>query len=388
MSATSPAMPTAPPDSKRLHLPTLSIEGFRGIGSLSISRLGRVTLFSGENGVGKTTLLDAVRVYAARGRSTVLSQLLWAHDEITEYTDEDGDQVLGPDWSALFYGRHASLGTSIAIGPDVEEDRLRIETLSDLPIQADLFDEVSDNDVLILKILLKHWTHYLQFSWLGSNRLAKRRSSSRHPEFESSLPSAILCESLGPGLPTDSVIARFWDEVALTDDEYRAVDALNLVFHDQVERVAMIGFGRNDESRTSLHSSRRRRAVIRLKGEGRPVPLKSLGDGAVRLFCVALALANCRDGFLLIDEVENGIHYSVQSDFWKMVLQSAQENNVQVLATTHSWDCVAGFAKAAAENEEVDGVHVRLEKYGERMRAVEYSEEDLVVAAEQGIEVR
>ena len=387
MSATSPAIPTVPPDSKRLHLPTLSIEGFRGIGSLSISRLGRVTLFSGENAVGKTTLLEAVQVYAARGRDAIFSQLLRGHDELTAYTDEDGDQVLGPDWSALFYGRHASLGTSIAIGPDAEEDRLRIETSSDLPIQADLFDEVSDNEDLVLKILLEDRTHYLQIPVLGSDRLARRRSSSRHLESESSLPPAILCKSLGPGLPTDVSIARFWDQAALTDDEYRAVDALNLIFHDRVERVAVIGG--DDDSRTSLHSSRyRRRAVVRFKGEGRRVPLKSLGDGAVRLFCVALALANCRDGFLLIDEVENGIHYSVQSDFWKMVLQAAHENNVQVLATTHSWDCVAGFAKATAENEEVDGMHVRLEKYGERMRAVEYSEEDLVVAAEQGIEVR
>ena len=57
-----------------------------------------------------------------------------------------------------------------------------------------------------------------------------------------------------------------------------------------------------------------------------------------RLFTVALALANSRDGFLLIDEAENGIHHSVQADYWRLVLQTAQDNNVQVLATTHSWD--------------------------------------------------
>ena len=50
-----------------LHLPDLYIEGFRGIDKLSIPRLGRVTLLAGRNSVGKTTVLDAVRVYAARG---------------------------------------------------------------------------------------------------------------------------------------------------------------------------------------------------------------------------------------------------------------------------------------------------------------------------------
>ena len=52
------------PDS-RLHLPDLSIAGFRGIEALTIERLGRVTLLAGKNSVGKTTVLDAVRVYAA-----------------------------------------------------------------------------------------------------------------------------------------------------------------------------------------------------------------------------------------------------------------------------------------------------------------------------------
>lgn len=49
-----------------LFLPQLLIRGFRGIAELLIPRLGRVTLLAGKNGVGKTTVLDAVRVYAAR----------------------------------------------------------------------------------------------------------------------------------------------------------------------------------------------------------------------------------------------------------------------------------------------------------------------------------
>ncbi len=71
-----------------------------------------------------------------------------------------------------------------------------------------------------------------------------------------------------------------------------------------------------------------------------------------------------------------------------MVLRTAQRNNVQVLATTHSWDCVAGFAQASCEYDDVEGILVRLENQQDGVRAVEYSESDLVVAAEQRIEVR
>ena len=118
------------------------------------------------------------------------------------------------------------------------------------------------------------------------------------------------------------------------------------------------------------------------------MPLRSLGDGALRLFAVALGLGVSRDGFLLIDEAENGIHYSVERDYWRMVLQTAHENNVQVVATTHSWDCIRGFAQAATDLNDVDGVLVRLDRQAETLHAVEYSEEELQIAAEQGIEVR
>ena len=116
--------------------------------------------------------------------------------------------------------------------------------------------------------------------------------------------------------------------------------------------------------------------------------MRSLGDGVLRLFGVALALANSRDGFLLFDEAENGIHHAIQRDFWRMVMQTAHQNNVQVFATTHSWDCVRGFAMAAAENENVEGVLVRLEREDDGLRAVRYSEDDLKIAADQRIEVR
>ena len=154
---------------------------------------------------------------------------------------------------------------------------------------------------------------------------------------------------------------------------------MTLVLGDEVKRVAMLGGGRADR-----HV---RRVAVRVKGHGSPVSLQSLGDGAVRLFGIAMFLANAGDGFLLIDEAENGIHHSVQAAMWEMVLRTAHRDGAQVLATTHSWDCVRGFAKAAGSTG-LDGLLVRLEGANGRLRAVEYDGEDLAVAAEQGIEVR
>ncbi len=107
-----------------------------------------------------------------------------------------------------------------------------------------------------------------------------------------------------------------------------------------------------------------------------------------RLFGIVLSLVNVSDGILLIDEFENGMHYTVQVDAWRMIFRLAKELNIQVIATTHSSACIAGFMEAAHESEDEDGLLIRLERYGDRMRVVEYTEEDLNIAVRQQIEVR
>ena len=106
-----------------------------------------------------------------------------------------------------------------------------------------------------------------------------------------------------------------------------------------------------------------------------------------RLFGIVLSLANVGGGILLVDEFDNGMHYTVQLQAWRLVFNLARELDVQVLATTHSVDCVAGFRQIAAEAE-MDGLMVRIDRLGSEMRAVEYTEEDLLVAMSQHIEVR
>ena len=174
-------------------------------------------------------------------------------------------------------------------------------------------------------------------------------------------------------------ITERWNVIALTDEEDRVVNALHPILDKQISRIAIIG----DEGYGS-------RVVAKLQGQAFPVPLKSFGDGALRLFGLALVLVNSRDGFLLIDEAENGIHHSVQPDLWRMVLLAARANNVQVIATTHSYDCVRGFAEAMADCEGIEGALVRLEREEGRLRAVEYSECNLKAIARQptAVEVR
>ena len=373
-----------------LHLSDLSISNFRGINHLSIRRLGRVTLLGGRNGVGKTTVLEAVSTYAARGSLSTLHELLNKREEIVAAYDEDLDPVVSPDFAALFHGRTAARERPVTIGPNSGADDLRIEVSTPAgwsQEQRGSFADLSkEADVRAVKVVYRNKEGLLPcLPVLSDSRSAWSRNryvrSMQRGLFDEGKWPVIDCESLGPGLPSNKMLARFWDRVTLTEEEDLALEALRLT-GDGIERIAVV----SDEDPRSRVSGRR--VVVKLREHARPVPLKSLGDGITRLFAAAIALANSRDGFLVVDEAENGIHYSVQRDFWRMILRAAHQYNVQVLATTHSSDCVTGFARAALESDEALGVYVRLERDGDQVRAVEYTEEELATVADQGIEAR
>lgn len=368
--------------SRRNCLGSLSIKGFRGIDQLDIPRLGRVALLAGRNGVGKTTVLEALRVYAARGGFDALRNTLNLREEWTPLRDEEEKPLYAPAVDRLFHHGKSSDGAAIEIGPTGGELALRIDNVydpSDVP--EDVMSRLAIEDTKILRVAFARTTNF--YPWPGVfgrpngiwGRVTRTGDEGETP---------VSCESLGPGLPSSDKLARLWDKVALTDGEMLALDALRLVFGDRVERVAAVG---EDVPGSRAYGSRRR-VVVKLADHADPVPLKSLGDGATRMFGISLALSKCRDGILLIDEAENGIHYSLQSKFWDMVLCAADTHNIQVVATTHSKDCINGFAAAALDSPNISGNLIRIDRHQGKTYAVEYSKEELETAAEQNIEVR
>ena len=114
-----------PTQDQNLHLPSLVIKNFRGIDELTIPRLGRVTLLAGKNGVGKTTVLDAVRVWAARGQRLRSIRCLLARGDVLSNRQKRGvNSALGrPRRFSLIAATHRR--SQISIGPNSDAATLR-----------------------------------------------------------------------------------------------------------------------------------------------------------------------------------------------------------------------------------------------------------------------
>jgi AAA15 family ATPase/GTPase len=114
-----------------------------------------------------------------------------------------------------------------------------------------------------------------------------------------------------------------------------------------------------------------------------------MGDGMNRLARLVGAIGYAKGGVVLIDEIENGLHYSVLKDVWKAIGKAAREFNTQIFATTHSWECLVAAHQAFSEGEEYDFRLHRLERSStDAIVAKTMDSEILETAIEQGWEMR
>lgn len=53
-----------------------------------------------------------------------------------------------------------------------------------------------------------------------------------------------------------------------------------------------------------------------------------------------LAIFTAKNGIVLVDEIDHGLHHSVHEGVWRTIYEAAKILNVQVIATTHSLECI------------------------------------------------
>ena len=80
------------------------------------------------------------------------------------------------------------------------------------------------------------------------------------------------------------------------------------------------------------------------------VPINLLGDGFKKACAIVANLLVLQDGFLLIDEIENGLHRDTLSILWKAMYEASSEFNVQLFLATHSYEAIQVLVQTIQEN--------------------------------------
>jgi hypothetical protein len=374
----------------KARISTLTIERFRLLRQLKLEGLGRVNLITGRNNTGKSSILEALRILASEAAPSVLSSILRLREEDLAEPEEMSRPVQPEgfgQFAALFTGfpplaemrepiilsgngGKRPMQVSISLGL-FSEERDQEGSRKLVPQQTQLFGTEDLTPALVIespagrRVMTPDY-----FRRFGVRGRLMRSDLTEEPR--------IPCVFVSPyGGERTATLGALWDKIALTDSEKVVVKALRIIVGD-VEAVSMVGGEGQRQMRT---------AIVRSGAFKRPIPLRSFGDGLNRLFGIVLSLVNAQDGLLLIDEFENGMHHTVQLDVWRAIFRLARQLHIQVFATSHSWDAVESFQKAATEDP-AEGLLIRLSRKGDSVIPTLFREEELAVATREHIEVR
>ena len=369
----------------------LEITGFRRFQRFEMSGLGRVNLLVGPNNSGKTTILEAIEILTSRGH---LDGVWAATRRRGEQLWDDAGQHSKPevDVCHLFNGHILERGRSFKIATDREDD---LGSVTVQIVKLSLDDEVQRLLVQASDDEAGMSPNALHLDWIGARPvdveipLTLRGGVTR--DWVRRYPSTIDESIRGRGrqglqfvttssLELSSIVTAF-EGIVLTPDEDLVIEALNII-EPEIERIAPVG------TQKRLGSSQRSGIVAKMTGGHGPVPIGSLGEGIWRMLGLTLALARAKDGILLVDEIDTGLHYTVLADMWKLISETAHRLDIQVFATTHSRDACESLATLARNaSPSANDVTIQRIEPG-KQRAVAFNAKEIVIAAKRGIEVR
>ena len=125
------------------------------------------------------------------------------------------------------------------------------------------------------------------------------------------------------------------------------------------------------------------------KTNGEYRDITEFGDGLKHYISIICALYACENGYLFIDEIDNGIYYDHLDRLWEIILTLSKQNNCQVFATTHSQEMLESFARVAKKLDEQDISYTLLLKDKQQeIKTISFDYEMLLDSIEQKREVR
>jgi AAA15 family ATPase/GTPase len=279
----------------------ISIENFRCFHQTEIKNFGLVNLISGKNNAGKTALLEAICLSVKPNDSWILIK-----SRVSELKDFD-------EYKNLFI--HQQIENNISIQINFKNNIFTVSFSYDNSTQ-NLKSLISDN-------------HNNQIGYGGI--------------IKHSILSFIL--SKNEQYPNNLKITDEFDKADMQGKSEQILKAIQLIDSTIAEM--------------KTYSSRPGILYLRRKNEKVFLPIFYFGDAIQRIMRYIITIVNfseneTKDRFLLIDEIENGLHYTAQAEFWRMLFKLAIVYQVQIFATTHSKEMIEAFKSVATQENWIE----------------------------------
>ena len=341
----------------------VTIENFRGIRICHVEHLGQINIFFGKNNCGKSSLLEAL--FLLTGQSNPMLPLQVNNIRGINVSSED-------DVTSIFY--RSQKENIIEIKSKGEATRHLKISLSEEPdistVQSDKKKKIDSTPISRFAINLKYETgaaadkHYSKIILAGG----KATKVVRDPGYKEKI--------IGSYIASGSMIndeRRDLEDIIKNKEESHILDGLKLL-EPRIQGIQLVG-----------------RKIMADVGLPTLLPINVLGDGTRRVLPLLLSIFKMRGGLLFMDEIENGLHYSVMEGLWTTMMHAAIKFGTQIFISTHSTDIIKSLINAHAA---MDGgaptvsAYKLIRKDDDELMALRYDAAQLSYVSNQEIEVR
>jgi AAA15 family ATPase/GTPase len=290
------------------HLTYFKVENFKRFESFEMKDLGQFNLIVGDNNVGKTSVLEALLI------------------------DEDQYNYVTKLFSALIFRNIKNRSNYRNLSLFASRDLSVNKSLYSFNFKLTYNDSGSKEFVVEFK-------NDQQIIFKGF--LSQNFAINFH-ENVSFNPSVNI-----PFIPFykghDSDLTNFYSRLQNSKSlKKNFIKSLNTIVPD-LEEIEL----------SSPYSDSDPHLIVYQRNNESSLPLAMFGDGTIKLFRLLAEIILNKGNRLMIDEIDTGIYFGRFKPFWKVILRTAKDNDVQLFMTTHNEECIKYF-KEVLEDDLID----------------------------------
>lgn len=306
----------------------IAIQRFRGIKECNIEDLKRFNVFLGYNNCGKSSVLDALFLFTGASNPARNINI----NQIRNYfaTDEDALKLnfygLDVNKNITLTGKYKDIIRQLEISY-WEKTAQTINLAKDK--EAEGYGEQQKDFGLDMRVGINHAGKKETItSGIAFHSDSKQEATLKNTNHEEELKSWYIT----PANPYLKTIELF--SIIMENKQEQFVVKILQKIEPSIADIVLIDH-----------------TIMVDIGLPKRVPIQVLGDGIRKLLSIIVCIYHSQNGIILIDEVDNGLHYKSMPVMWKAIIHAAQEFNVQVFVTTHNIDSLRALNSVLEEDE-------------------------------------
>lgn len=346
---------------------SLEIKNFRCYEHVHLAGLSKVNIVVGKNASGKTALLEALFLAAGNGPGLLFKLREWRGGPNTlKISNEAAD--FDALWKDFFYRLDQGRQITIELTSKNERRELRIFRENE---QKTLFP-FGENK--IVGAIANPLTFVYTINQ-GDPIAVSARATPGGLEIPSANVRGINAQFFASQEKLyQQQFAEAFSTLSKRKRSNEITDVLKAYF-DFIEDISV----EIDAGMPALYAN--------VKNLPEKIPISLVSAGINKLVFLLLAIATSSGGFIVVDEIENGLHYSIMKDVWSLILIFAERHDVQIFASTHSEECLQAAAKAFHERPSLIAL-VQTNRINGHSGAMTALGKHALAAIETGIEIR